>query len=60
MIQRRHRPRLTFKPLIERSLRNLDGHETIQPLIPSLIDRTHPALAKSREDFVRSEFVAWR
>ena len=58
MMQRRHRARLTFKPLIERSLRNLDRNNAVQPRIPSLIDRTHPALANEREDFAGTELFS--
>ena len=51
-------PRLTFEARVERSLRNLYCNDPIQPRIASLVDRTHPALANQREDFVGTEFFA--
>jgi hypothetical protein len=58
MIQLRDCASLTLEPLRELLLRNLDGHDAIQPRVTRLIHFAHTTGANGREDLIRAEFRA--
>ncbi len=58
MIQRGDGSRLSLKALIEIALSNLDRDDPIQTGVASLPHFSHTTGAETRQDFVRSEFLA--
>ena len=58
MIQRGDGSRLSLKALIEIALSDLDRDDPIQTGVASLPHFSHTTGAETRQDFVRSEFLA--